>query len=281
MARYLAVSCDLPGVSDERLACLLEGFSVLGASLEGGEGIPFATIFLAPDAGHELALLESSLVGLGAERLSVATVESRDWIAAYRRQARPFAVGERWWIDPGPHGETVPPEGRIRLSIEPSTAFGSGTHESTQLALLALQDLMVAGRSVLDVGTGSGILAVAAEALGASPVLGLDLDPGAVWTAWRALRQQDWAARPLLIVATMAAVGDRRFDVVLCNMMSSEVIPLLPDLARVLAPRGKLILSGSLVAERAMVRGEIERVGLGVIRESRLGEWSGWTVGHG
>jgi ribosomal protein L11 methyltransferase len=280
MSRYLAVSCDLPGVTDERLACLLEGFHILGSSIESGANGQSATIYLAPDHEDEVGRLGRSLAELGAVRVAVATTESRDWIAAYRRHARPFAVGHRWWVDPHPEGSGAPPDGRIRLAVEPSAAFGSGSHESTQLVLLALQDVPVTGSSVLDVGTGSGILAVAAHASGAREVVGLDIDADAVWTARRVSRQQGRADRPLLVVATVSAVGNRRFDVVVCNMMSSEFIPLLPDLARVLDPAGRAILSGALFSERAVILDEIERVGLRVLREQRLGEWVGWTVGR-
>lgn len=280
MPRYLALSCDLPGVSDERLACLLEEFPVVGSSIDDGADGPIATIYLAAEDEHELDRLGRSLAELGAARMSVSTVKAYDWIAAYRRTARPFAVGDRWWVDPNPERPGNPPDGRIRLAMEPSAAFGSGSHESTQLVLLALQDLPVAGRSVLDVGTGSGILAVAAKALGAGVVVGFDLDAESVWTARRVCRQQGWDVRPLLVVATVSALGDSRFDVVVCNMMSSEFIPLLPDLSRMLGPAGQLILSGALFSERATVLDEIESVGLRVFRQRRLGEWVGWTVGR-
>jgi ribosomal protein L11 methyltransferase len=280
MTRYLAVSCDLPGVSDERLACLLEGFRVLGSSIDKGATGQSATIYLTPENEHELDRLGHSLSELGALRVAVATVEPHDWIAAYRRLVKPFAVGDRWWIDPHPEDSGDPPDGRIRLAVEPSAAFGSGSHESTQLVLLALQELPVTESSVLDVGTGSGILAVAAHALGAREVVGLDFDADSVWTARRVSRQQCRADRPHLVVATVSSIGDSRFDVVVCNMMSSEFIPLLPDLARVLAPGGRMILSGALFSERTVVLGEIERVGLREYLEQRLGEWVGWTVGH-
>jgi ribosomal protein L11 methyltransferase len=280
MDRYLAVSCDLPHASDERLASVLDLFPVLGSSIDDGVNGQIATIYLELEMERELDRLGRALTEIGAVRISVTNAEAHDWIAAYRRQAQPFTVGERWWIDPDPACSAEPPEGRIRLAIEPSAAFGSGSHESTQLALLALQEVSMTGCSVLDVGTGSGILAVAAEALGAGAVFGLDLDAEAVWTARRVARQQGKAARPRLIVATVAALGDTRFDVVACNMMSSEFIPLLPDLARVLAPGGRMILSGALVSERTLVLGEVERVGLRVLQEQRLGEWIGWSIGH-
>ena len=280
MKRYIAVSCDLPGVSDERLASELEGFPILGSSIEDGAAGPIATIYLAPEHDREVDRLCRTLADLGADGISVETVEEYDWITAYRRGATPFAVGDRWWIDPHPEGSGSPPEGRIRLAVEPSSAFGSGSHESTQLVLLALQHRDLAGCSVLDLGTGSGILAAASLALGAQMVVGVDVDAEAVWTARRVCRRQGRADRPLLIVATVSALGESRFDLVLCNMMSSELVPLAPDLARVLAPRGRLILSGVLCAERDVVLQEFERVGLRAVREQRLGEWVGWTLGR-
>ena len=280
MRRYLAVMCDLPRESDERLASVLDVFPVLGSSIEEGADRQVVTVYLEPDLDGELDRLCRALTGIGAARISVTTVEAHDWIAAYRRQARPFAVGERWWIDPDPDSAQAPPEGRTPLVIEPSAAFGSGTHESTQLALLALEQVPAAGRSVLDVGTGSGILAVAAQALGAGHVVALDIDAASVWTALRVVRRQPPGSRPMLVVGTASTLGADRFDVVLCNMMSSEFLPLLPDLARLVAPDGRLILSGALASERPDVLGEIARVGLRVAREQRLGEWVGWVIGH-
>jgi ribosomal protein L11 methyltransferase len=280
VTRYLAVSCQVPGVTDERLACLLEEFSVLGSVLEGTTDGQSVTIYVAPEHEAELERLRRALAELGAVQVSADTVESADWISAYTRLARPFPVGQRWWIDPHPGGSGDPPDGRIRLAVEPSEAFGSGSHESTQLVLLALQDVPAARRSVLDVGTGSGILALASLALGAREVVGLDLDAESVWTARRVSGRQGREDRPLLIVATMAAIGDCKFDIVLCNMMSSEFIPLFQDLGRVLGSHGRLILSGALFSERTVVVDEITRVGLRVVREQRLGEWVGWTVVH-
>jgi ribosomal protein L11 methyltransferase len=171
------------------------------------------------------------------------------------------------------------PEGRFRLTVEPSTAFGSGSHESTQLMLMELEELPIRDATVLDVGTGSGILAIAATALGARLVMAFDVDPEAVWTARRGARSEQQAGRMTLAVATIAAIRGR-FDNVLCNMVSGRLRELLPDLAAATEDRGRIVLSGILDDESAAVTASLRGVGLRVEGERRLGEWIALRACH-
>jgi ribosomal protein L11 methyltransferase len=131
---------------------------------------------------------------------------------------------------------------------------------------------------VLDVGTGSGILAIAADRLDARPVVAFDVDRDATWVARRTAIEQDWPVQVLLFTGPITAIGTRRFDVVLCNMLAEQFRPLLTDLQRILEPAGVVVLSGMLVAELESVRSDLQRAGMAVRDEWRLGEWLSVTA---
>jgi ribosomal protein L11 methyltransferase len=166
-----------------------------------------------------------------------------DPLEAYRAASRAFPVGRRLWIDPGDPGAADPPLGRIALRLPASRAFGTGEHESTRLALCALEEETLEGRSVLDVGTGSGVLALAACALGARAAVGLDTDPDAVFVARENLARHSFGSRVRLYAGPLAAVTGA-FDIVVANMLAEEILPEARRLLARAAPRGRVLLSG-------------------------------------
>jgi len=276
---YLCVTCRLPADREDDLGGVVGSLDCLGCQLEPADGATVrATVYLPSARGGAVAELTTRLEGLGAVEVGVEPFDRDDWLAAYRAAVRPHAVGLRWWMDPHPDAPTPAPEGRWRLAIEPRMAFGTGSHESTQLVLVALEELAerrhaVAGATVLDVGTGSGVLALAAERLGAAWVVGLDVDPEAVWVARQIARQQEWPARPRYLVGPVASLGEARFDLVVCNMIPEQALPLLVDLCRVLAADGWLVLSGILGRQTREVEDDLGRHGLEVVETHPLGEW--------
>lgn len=166
-----------------------------------------------------------------------------DPLETYRARSKAFAVGRRLWIDPSDGDEPSPPAQRIRLVVPASRAFGTGTHASTRLALLSLEDEDLAAKTVLDVGTGSGILALAAAALGARWAVGVDTDADAVFVARENRGRHAFGSRVSLFAGPLAACGGE-FDVVVANMLAEE---LLPEGGRLLAragKRGRVLLSG-------------------------------------
>ncbi len=272
-AGYLSVRCSLPASVEDTLPLLIGQWPVLGAEIsEAAGGRINAAIFLLPNHGDAAEPLGDLLGELGATEVRVESMAEEDWTAGYRRRMRPFPVGDRWWIDPHPQSPTAAPSGRCRLAVEPRTAFGSGTHESTKLVLEALESLAVAGADVLDVGTGSGILAVAAEKLGARMVVALDIDRQAVFVARQTARQQAPPAKPLLLAGSVSCLVGA-FDLVLCNMVASLFIPLLGNLRLLIAEGGRAVLSGLLVSEMENVAEAVGDSGLRVHKTSTMGEW--------
>ncbi len=279
MASFLALTCTWPSGRDEELTEILAAAEILGARLgeESGDGAA-VTIYFDGSCSVEASRLAGHIEASGGRDAVVTPVAAQDWLAGYRETVRPFAVAHTWWIDPHPEHPTPAPDGRVRLAVEQRSAFGSGSHESTRLALMGLEDVPVGGRAVLDVGTGSGILALAAQTAGAQTVVAFDLDPEAIWVARSTLLNNCREPRALLFVGPLAAVGPGRFHIVVCNMISSQFEPLLPDLRRVLDPMGRIILSGLLQTELDEVAGAVARVGLKVESHRIAGEWASVTA---
>jgi ribosomal protein L11 methyltransferase len=171
--------------------------------------------------------------------------EERDWVAAAREKLPPMLVGRRFFLVPEWRDDAAP-EGRFRIVVNPGMAFGTGFHETTQLCIEALEEAVAPGAAVLDVGTGSGILAEAAARLGAAPVYACDNDPIAVEVAK--------SRAPLAFTGSVDAVRSAVADVVVANISPEAILALAPDLLRALRPGGVALFSGFELHEVEMLR---------------------------
>src|SRR4051812_14013929 len=154
--------------------------------------------------------------------------EQRDWVQSARDLLQPMEVGRRFFLVPEWRDDPAP-EGRFRIAINPGMAFGTGVHESTRLCMAALEDYVAVGATVVDVGTGSGILARAASLLGAERVFACDIDPVAVEIA------------RMGFVGSADAVRGGVADVVVANITPETIVAIAADLLRVRKPGGVLI----------------------------------------
>jgi ribosomal protein L11 methyltransferase len=189
--------------------------------------------------------------------------ESRDWIAVARSRLEPMCVGSRFYLVPEWRDDPTPP-GRLRIEVNPGMAFGTGAHETTQLCLEALERELKPGVRVLDVGTGSGILARAAALLGGGLVVACDIDPIAI----------ELARQAFSFVGTVNAVRDASMGLVVANISPEAIITLAPQLMRVLAAGGMIIVSGFELAEVPAVADGLRAQG-GHIRTSHSkGNWA-------
>jgi ribosomal protein L11 methyltransferase len=273
-ASYLTVTCRLPATAEEQLASALERWPVLGCQVESAGRDVDVTVFIEDRQAGAVPGVCEGLLALGAKELGTGHFAEQDWLAEYRRYAQPKAIGSLFWVDPHPHTPTPPTEERVHLIVEPRQAFGSGSHESTHLVFLLLEDLPVAGQRVLDVGTGSGILAIAARALGASWVVAFDIDVEAVCIAHQTVAAQPQRLPVSLFAGSTSAFRRRgMFDLVLANLIPLEAGPLLADLKELLAPGGFLVLSGLMADQRTSVEAELAGCGLAVRKTRELREW--------
>jgi ribosomal protein L11 methyltransferase len=171
----------------------------------------------------------------------VRAEEERDWVESARALLQPMEVGARFFLVPEWRDDPAPP-GRFRMTINPGQAFGTGVHETTRLCLEALEEFVTPGTAVLDVGTGSGILARAARLLGAANVWACDVDPVAIEIAGEGF------------VGSVEAVGTGVAGLVVANISPETISMLAPELMRVLAPGGVLLASGFELPEIEQVR---------------------------
>lgn len=221
---------------------------------------------------------------LGADAVGPIEPEpAADWPETWKEGLRPLVVSARLVVRPPFAGHALAP-GQREVVIEPRQAFGTGAHATTALALEALDEALAArpGARMLDVGCGSGVLALAALALGARRALACDVDPiAARETRENAARN---ALTPLAAFAgSLDALGAARFELVVANMIRRELEPLLAELVARTAAGGALVLSGLLAGERTAIEASLAALGATVhaarLREDESGDaWLALTA---
>jgi ribosomal protein L11 methyltransferase len=202
--------------------------------------------------------------------IEVREVETRDWLGEWKKSWQPVEVGARFVVAP-PWSEVEDRPGRIVIRIEPGMAFGTGTHETTRLCLAALEKYFTGG-SLLDVGTGTGILAIAAAKLDPrARVEACDTDAEAVYVARENARLNGVAAQINFRTGTIEETG-ASFDAVCANLTADVILPLLPALNGATSS-GRLILSGILDTQADSIRARLAELGAGETETVTDGEW--------
>jgi ribosomal protein L11 methyltransferase len=260
---FARIRARAEGERAERAAAEAWEAGAAGLEERDGEGL---IVYAPAECAASVRAALAAVLGDGA----VGAVEpepAADWPETWKQGLRPLVVSPRLVVRPPFAAHPLAP-GQREIVIEPRQAFGTGAHATTALALEAL-DAVLAGRAggrVLDVGCGSGVLALAALALGAGAAVACDLDP----IAARETRENAAAngLAPLLVfTGSLAALAPGGFALVVANMIRRELEPLLAGLVARVVPGGALVLSGLLVAERAAVRARLAELGAGAVVE--------------
>jgi ribosomal protein L11 methyltransferase len=221
--------------------------------------------------------IRSRLAALGEGRalldLSISTVADQDWMQKWKEGFEAVAVGERLIISPS---WKLPDEtfGREVIEIDPGMAFGTGTHETTRMCLEAIERHWRGGK-MIDVGTGTGILAIAAAKLApGSRISAIDVDPLAVEAARSNAAINGVEAALEITEGQPRGFREGAFDVVAANLTAEVIIDLFDDLSACLAPSGSMILSGILTTLRNDVEARAAEAGLAIVERREAGEWS-------
>ena len=244
---------------------------------EVGEWTQLSAYFAAEPARDLTGIrreLTRRLAALGlASPIGTECVEEQDWEAEWKRFFAPVWATEQIVV----HPSWIPvelAEGQIAVRIDPQMAFGTGGHESTQLCLQALERCLRPGMRCLDLGTGSGILSIAAALLGAGPVLAVDIDEQAVANARENLAHNRIDSEQVEVrLGGVEAVAERPFDLVLANIQSHVLRPLLTPLCGLLAADGRIAFSGLLAREEAAFCRWVTEAKLEVDTILAKGEW--------
>jgi ribosomal protein L11 methyltransferase len=248
-----------------------EGFWEDGDVLKGYISAPR----WSPSMEDEVRSVLSHLTPTGSAplpRLSVDTVVEENWNEEWEKTIRPLPVGNRFLIRPSWH-DLPGPTDRIVLTIDPKMSFGTGYHETTRLVLRLMERRAPLSGRLLDVGTGTGILAIGGLKLGAGSANGVDVDDWSYANARENAVLNNVADIFDVRIGDLAAVQESGFDIILANIQLNIITAMLPDLIRKLAPSGILILSGLLLQDEEDIVRALSVCDLHVTENLRENEW--------
>jgi len=289
-ATFLRLTYRLPiALEEEWIAALWSagtlGLSYLSASEEGEVRLEAWFDLPGPD------LDEAGWSDRGLNREAREEIEARDWLANWRRLSRPRPAGQRFLLDPREPEEVSGEDpalgeaSRILLRLPARNAFGAGSHETTRLAVELLENRASkgpVGATVLDVGTGTGVLAFAALALGARLAIGFDIDPVSPFQARTNSRLNATVVGDGKFVCfagdAQALRAGQNYDLIVINVLPDRILPTLPNLVGRLVQGGELIFSGMVEEQVGEVVDHCARLGLMMIESRQEGEWVALTL---
>lgn len=267
--------------SEEVLLTLADLSGSIGSELleEEGKVVLRAAYRSSEPAEHWLSLLGAYGAKYPDVRVrSHSKVENRSWHTDYLEAFPPLAVGANLVVT-APWHKGREQAGKLPLYIYPGSAFGTGYHESTQIALEFVERFVRKGDTIIDVGTGSGVLFIAALKLGAAGAVARDLDPSTIAEALRNMALND-----LPYDLCNLAVGDllkgveTQADILTANILLEPNLQLLSDVRRVLRSGGFAVFSGMTVSERSIFLSALPGAGLSLVAELTRSDWWGCTA---
>ena len=243
------------------------------------QGLSRIKLYLEEDDAAGMARLEKLLQRLGLQ-MTVSPLPDVDYEESWKDSYPPQPIGKKLIVLPYWLSDTDT-EGREKVILDPGLTFGTGAHPSTQMVMEAMEELVSPGADCLDLGSGSGILSIAALRLGASTATGVDIDPKAEDSARENAAYNGFAA-PAFTALTgnvtadadlMARLSQKEYDIVLVNIVADVIIGLAPTLPSFLTERTKLICSGILDTRLEDVRAALTAAGLTVTSVRQKEDW--------
>lgn len=257
---------------EDQASAILWELETLGVEVQGGP--PGESRLLAYFTAAEglLERLREALAKLPLARVEPSAIPDVDWVARFRQNFRGFDVGNFRVAPPWDPPASLLPKQRLIL-VDPGRAFGTGTHETTRLCLRAIEQIFAdrAPRRVVDVGTGTGILAIACALLGAPDVTGIENDPEALESA-RGHAERNGVAVVLRLGDGGRGLEAAAYDLVLANLTAPLLCERADELARLARRDGELVLSGLLAEEAPGVIAAYQA--FGAVLQTDDGEWA-------
>lgn len=230
-------------------------------------------IYLQPEESpvETLALIAARMESAGiAYTVETDLVEQEDWQNGWRKYYHPMEIGKRLAVVPSwQEYETD----RVKLVLDPGLAFGTGGHETTSLCMEALDERVVGGERVLDIGTGSGILAIAALKLGAATAEGVDIDPVAVRTAGENAALNGVQDKLTVLVGDLSDHANGKYQIITANIVANAIMSLAPAVPGLMAENATFIASGIIDTRKDEVVAALQAAGLSIVE---IKEKRGW-----
>lgn len=279
MAQYSQIRLELSGFNRDILSTVLfrEGCSGIEEYSENVWLVSFRNVLSSESFAHLLARLRQLNPALQPDRVLMSTYPVEDWNADWKKHFKPLKAGQRIWVAPPWEQPELQP-GELLVLIEPQMAFGTGSHETTQLMIESLEKHLRPQMSVLDAGCGSGILAILAKMLGAGVVFGFDIEPEAIENA-RHNAELNRVRRIEFRTGDQSVIPEQQFDLVLANINRQVLLEMLPVLTGRLAENGVLVLSGILIGDEKTMR-EALTPSFVVVDKLQKGEWLALVIGR-
>ena len=208
----------------------------------------------------------------GSLNMTFNDIKEEDWANNWKKYFKPFNVGKKLLIKPT-WEECDNKENRIILEIDPGASFGTGSHETTKMCLIGLEDYMKEGDEVIDVGCGSGILSIAAAKLGCKHVTGVDIDPMCIETSSYLSKINSVSDKFDVFIGDLAEKVDVQADVVVANIFAHIIKRLTPDTKRILKKGGIFISSGIIEETVDTVIESYKENGFEILEVNNMGDW--------
>lgn len=224
----------------------------------------------------------SEFIDVGSRNIEVSETEDLDWINNWKAFFKPFRIDDTIVIKPTWEKLEQVSDHDIVIEIDPGSAFGTGTHETTKLCIIAMKKYVAPGSALLDIGSGSGILSIAGAKLGAVKIMGTDIDPNAVRAACENAEVNHISSEVLTILDGdiitdkdfQARIGLGCYDTVVANILADVLIPLSGVIGQHMKPGGVFITSGIIDTKKEEVKAAILRNGFKILEVNDMGDWS-------
>jgi ribosomal protein L11 methyltransferase len=270
MIDYILTIEYAPGdaATEDRVQGLLFLSTCLGSTISERDGRTVVECYFGAEEGRR-----SAAEMLVDEKVTLSATDKPhvDWLELYRQSLEPVVIGKRIVVVPDASISSDPM--RLRLVIPQERAFGTGSHESTALCLELMEESDLIGSRCLDIGTGSGILAIAMVKLGARVVIAFDNDFDTFGIIQRNSQRNEVPPAALKYFYGEPAALRARFDLITMNIIPEVIGPLLPMVKRLLSPPGGVIVSGITHDRRDALVDKAQRAGLSITREKVKNEW--------
>ena len=230
-------------------------------------------LYLEPGASQveTLALIAARMEAAGIPyTVETEGVEQEDWQNGWRKYYHPMEIGKRLAVVPSWQEYNTD---RVKLILDPGLAFGTGGHETTSLCMEALDERVKGGERVLDIGTGSGILAIAALKLGAAVAEGVDIDPVAVRTAGENAALNGVQDKLTVLVGDLSDKASGQYDIITANIVANAILSLAPAVPGLMAEGATFIASGIIDSRKDEVIAGLEKAGLAVVEVKEKRGW--------